>query len=66
MNPHHQAILRQIQATEPGRGQMTQRPEQLGTGRRWYGLKNAQRRRILLDFCAAHKDLRLRRLARAD
>lgn len=57
MNPHHQAILRQIQATEPGRGQMTQRPEHLGTQRRWYGLKNAQRRQILLDFYAAHKDL---------
>ena len=57
MNRHHQAILRQIQATEPGRGQTAQRPEHLGTKRRWYGLKNAQRRRILLDFCADHKDL---------
>ena len=57
MNPHHQAILGRIQAAEPGRGQTTQRPEHLGTGRRWYGLKNAQRRRILLDFCAAHKGL---------
>ena len=57
MNPHHQAILRQIQATEPGRGTTTQRPEHLGTARHWYGLKNAQRRRILLDFHAAHKDL---------
>ena len=57
MNPHHQAILSQIQATEPGRGQTSQRPEHLGTGRRWYGLKNEQRRRILLDFYAAHKDL---------
>ncbi len=57
MNPHHQSILRRIQAAEPGRGQTTQRPEHLGTARRWYGLKNDQRRRILLDFCAAHKDL---------
>ncbi|MCY3781853.1 MAG: DNA alkylation repair protein [Chloroflexi bacterium] len=57
MNPQHQAILRQIRATEPGRGQTTQRPEHLGTSRKWYGLKNEQRRRIMLDFCAAHKDL---------
>ncbi len=57
MNPHHQTILRQIQATEPGRGQTTQRPEHLGTQRRWYGLKNAQRRRILLDFRAANRNL---------
>ena len=58
MNPHHRHILRQqIQATVPGRGQTTQRPEHLGTARKWYGLKNEQRRRILLDFRAAHKDL---------
>ena len=59
MNPHHQAILRSIQAAEPGRGARTQRPEHLdlGTVRHWYGLKNEQRRRILLDFRAAHKDL---------
>ena len=55
--PHHQTILRQFQQTEPGRGQTTQRPEHLGTARKWYGLKNDQRRRIMLDFCAAHKDL---------
>lgn len=57
MNPHHRHILTQIQATEPGRGQTTQRPEHLGTARKWYGLKNEQRRRILLDFRAARKDL---------
>ncbi len=57
MNRHHQAILRQIQATKPGRGNTTQRPEHLGTTRKWYGLKNAQSRAILLDFIAAHKDL---------
>ena len=57
MNPQHQAILRQIQATEPGRGDVKQRPEHLGTTRRWYGLKNAQSRAILLDFIAGHKDL---------
>ena len=57
MNPHHRDILEQIQAAEPGRGQTTQRPEHLGTTRKWYGLKNEQRRRILLDFRAAHKDL---------
>jgi 3-methyladenine DNA glycosylase AlkD len=57
MNPHHRRILEQIQAAEPGRGQTTQRPEHLGTARKWYGLKNEQRRRILLDFRAARKDL---------
>ena len=57
MNAHHRHILEEIQAAEPGRGQTTQRPEHLGTARRWYGLKNAQRRRILLDFHAAHKEL---------
>lgn len=57
MNPHHQAILRRFQSTEPGRGDVKQRPEHLGTSRRWYGLKNEQSRRILLDFSAAHKDL---------
>ena len=57
LNPHHQAILREIQAAEPGRGQTTQRPEHLGTARKWYGLKNEQRRRILLNFRAAQKDL---------
>ncbi len=49
--------MRQIQAAEPGRGRTTQRPEHLRTARKWYGLTNAQRRRILLDFCRAHKDL---------
>lgn len=57
MNPHHESILRQIQAAIPGRGNTTQRPEHLGTTRRWYGLKNEQTRRILLDFRAANKDL---------
>ena len=57
MNPHHRHILEQIQAAEPGRGPTTQRPEHLGTARKWYGLKNEQRRRILLDFHAARKDL---------
>lgn len=57
MNPHHQAILRQIQATVPGRGEVKQRPEHLGTTRKWHGLKNAQSRTIVLDFIAAHRDL---------
>jgi 3-methyladenine DNA glycosylase AlkD len=57
MNPHHQAILRDIQATTPGRGPVKQRPEHLGTKRLWYGLSNAQSRAILLDFITAHKDL---------
>ena len=57
MNPHHQSILRQFQQTESGRGQTTQRPEHLGSSRKWYGLKNDQRHRIMLDFCDAQKDL---------
>ena len=57
MNPHHRAILERVQATEPGRGRVKQRPEHLGTARRWHGLSNAQRRRILLDFIADHRDL---------
>ena len=57
MNPHHQAILRRIEAAEPGRGPVKQRPEHLGTTRKWHGLKNAQNRAIILDFIAAHKDL---------
>ncbi len=57
MNPHHQAILREIQAAIPGRGQVKQRPEHLGTTRKWYGLKNAQSRAIVSDFIAAHKHL---------
>ncbi len=57
MNPQHRAILREFQEAEPGRGQTTQRPEHLGIARKWYGLKNAQRRQIMLGFIAAHKDL---------
>lgn len=57
MNVHHQELLRQFQATEPGRGQTTQRPEHLGTARKWYGLKNDQRRQIMLAFCAGNRDL---------
>ncbi|MCY4062064.1 MAG: DNA alkylation repair protein [Chloroflexi bacterium] len=57
MNPHHQAILHEIQAAVPGRGQVKQRPEHLGTTRKWYGLKNEQSRAIVLAFIAAHKDL---------
>ncbi len=57
MNPQHRFLLDQFQNTRPGRGQTTQRPEHLGTQRRWYGLKNEQRRRIMLDFIAANRDL---------
>ena len=57
MNPRHQAILRQIQAAEPGRGQVNQRPEHLGTTRKWYGLTNEQSRAIALSFISANKDL---------
>ncbi|MCY4070406.1 MAG: DNA alkylation repair protein [Chloroflexi bacterium] len=57
MNPQHRFLLDQFRNTKPGRGQTTQRPEHLGTQRRWYGLKNEQRRRIMLDFIAANRDL---------
>ena len=57
MNPQHRFLLEQFQNTKPGRGQTEQRPEHLGTQRRWYGLKNEQRRRIMLDFIAANRDL---------
>ena len=57
MNPQHRFLLEQFQNTKPGRGQTAQRPEHLGTQRRWYGLKNEQRRRIMLDFIAANRDL---------
>ena len=57
MNPHHKTLLQRIQATESGRGQTTQRTEHLGAKRRWYGLKNDQRRRIMLAFIADNRDL---------
>lgn len=57
MNQHHRAILERIERTEPARGNTSQRPEHLGTVRRWYGLANAQRRKIILDFVAEHRDL---------
>ncbi len=57
MNAHHHIILRGFQSVDPGRGNVKQRPEHLGTTRLWYGLKNAQSRAILLDFISSHKDL---------
>lgn len=57
MNEHHRAILERIESAEPARGKTSQRPEHLGTARRWYGLANAQRRKIMLDFVAENRDL---------
>ena len=57
MNEQHRAILQRIERTEPARGNTSQRPEHLGTARRWYGLANAQRRQIILDFVAQNRDL---------
>ena len=57
MNEQHRAILQRIERTEPARGKTSQRPEHLGTARRWYGLANAQRRNIVLDFVAQNRDL---------
>ncbi len=57
MNAQHQAILQQFQQIEPGRGKTRQRPEHTGATRHWYGLKNDQRRAIMLAFCASHKNI---------
>ncbi|MYI40821.1 MAG: DNA alkylation repair protein [Chloroflexi bacterium] len=57
MNEHHRAILGRIEVAEPARGKTNQRPEHLGTSRRWYGLANAQRRKILLDFSVENRNL---------
>jgi len=57
MNPQHKTLLKEFQAAEPGRGLVKQRPEHLGTRRRWYGLKNSQRRAIMLNFLAGQRDL---------
>ncbi|MCY4145271.1 MAG: DNA alkylation repair protein [Chloroflexi bacterium] len=57
MNEYHRAILKRIERTEPARGKTKQRPEHLGTVRRWHGLANAQRRKIMLDFAAENREL---------
>ncbi len=57
MNPHHQHLVSQFQATKPGRGKMQQRPEHRDISRRWYGLTNAQHRQIIHSFIATHRDL---------
>ena len=54
---HHDFLVERFRQAEPGRGQRRLRPEHLGTRRRWYGLKNVQRRRIMLDFIAKHQDM---------
>ena len=57
MKGHHDFLVEQFRQAEPGRGQRKQRQEHLGTRRRWYGLKNAQRRQIMLDFIARRQDM---------
>ncbi len=57
MNEHHRAILERFEQTEPARGKTSQRPEHLGIARHWYGLANAQRRKIMLEFVAEHREL---------
>ena len=54
---HHNFLVEQFRQAEPGRGQRRLRPEHLGIRRKWYGLKNAQRRRIMLDFIARRQDM---------
>jgi len=57
MKQRHNFLIKQFRGTEPGRGQRKQRPEHLGTRRKRYGLTNARRRQILLDFITRHKDM---------
>lgn len=57
MNQDHRYLVEQFQQLERPRTDTGQRPEHLGTPRIWYGLKNAERRQILLDWIADHKDL---------
>jgi len=54
---HHDFLVEQFRQAEPGRGQVNQRQEHLGARRRWHGLKNGQRRQIMLDFIAEHPDM---------
>ena len=54
---HHDFLAEQFQQAAPGCGQVKQRPEHLGTRRKWHGLKNVQRRQIMLDFIAEHQDM---------
>lgn len=54
---HHSFLVEQFRQAEPGRGQVKQRREHLGTRRKWHGLKNVQRRQIMLDFIAEHRDM---------
>lgn len=57
MNQDHRYLVEQFKQLERRRTDSGQRPEHLGTPRIWYGLKNAERRQILLDWIADHKDL---------
>ncbi len=57
MLPYHSELVEQFTSVEPGRGNTSQRPEHLGIPRIWYGLKNAQRRQILLNWIADHHDI---------
>lgn len=57
MSTYHSELVEQFKSVEPGRGNTSQRPEHLGTPRIWYGLKNAQRREILLNWIADHHNI---------
>jgi 3-methyladenine DNA glycosylase AlkD len=57
MSQYRTEIVKQFESVEPGRGNTSQRPEHLGTPRTWYGLKNAQRRQVLLDWIKDHQDM---------
>ena len=53
----HGFLAAQFRGAVPGRGERKLRPEHFGTQRRWYGLTNGQRRQIMLDFIAEHRDM---------
>jgi len=59
MNPHHANLLDQFKTIARDRGTEGQRPEhiELGIDRICYGLRNPDRREIMLTWIKAHKDL---------
>lgn len=59
MNSHHAYFLKQFKALERDRKTDGMRPEhtEFGIDRKWYGLKNAERREIMLAWIKDHKTL---------
>ncbi len=59
MNPHHKTILSKFQTLQRDRQTQGKRPEhtELGIDRIWYGLRNAERREIMLAWIKDNKDI---------